>query len=128
MSSRQLNAVHLQVARHAQAALLLLLVVVTLVVAEQTAEPYSSPQMRPRTFGPLFGGIGTALLEGLSGLLTDDDGFGPLAQHYIPPYSPFPFVNRPIYNPYYGQFNPYGLYGYGNPTFGYPFFRNARHK
>jgi hypothetical protein len=126
MSSRQLNVVQLQVAPHATAALLLLLV--SCSPAVQSAGPDSSPETRPRTFGPLLGSIGSALLGGISGLLTDEDEFGPHGQYYTPSYSPFPFVNRPIYNPYYGQFNPYGFYGYGNPAFGYPFFRNARNK
>ncbi|XP_021932416.1 uncharacterized protein LOC110835974 [Zootermopsis nevadensis] len=112
------------IARHATAALSLLLVLHSPAV--QSAGPDSNIDARPRTFGPLLGNLGSALLGGLSSLLTDEDDFAPLAQYYVPSYNPFPF-NRPIYNPYYGQFNPYG-YGYGNSAFGYPFFRNARNK
>jgi hypothetical protein len=98
--------------------------VALLLVSRAAAEGIS--ERRPRTFGPLLGNIGSALFGGLSELLTDDEEFGPLSQYYAPSYIPYPPVNRPIYNPYYGQFNPYGFYGYGNPAFGYPFFRSAR--
>jgi hypothetical protein len=102
-----------------------LLLLASSVTTAQSVEPESKNGANPRTFGPLLGGIGSALLGGLSGLLAEDE-FRPQPQYFGPAYSPFPFINRPIYNPYYGYFNPYGVYGYGNPAFGYPFFRNSR--
>jgi hypothetical protein len=103
---------------------LLLLLLVSWTTAAQTVEPEANRGAKPRTFGPLLGGIGTALLGGINGLLTEDEFVSP-PQYFGPPYSPFPFINRPTFNPYYG-YNPYGFYGYGNPAFGNPFFRNAR--
>jgi hypothetical protein len=106
----------------------LLLLLVSSIMAAQTAGPEGIPDAKPRTFGPLLGSIGSALLGGLGGLLTEEEGYAPLPQYFGPPHSPFPFINRPVYNPYYGHFNPYGFYGYGNQAFGYPFYRNARSK
>jgi hypothetical protein len=117
------HSLHLQVTWCLNATLLLLLA--SRVKTAQTVEPDGNRGAKPRTFGPLLSGIGSALLGGLSGLT---DEIRPLPQYFGLPYSPFPFINRPIYNPYYGYFDQYGLYGYGNPAFGYPFFRNARRK
>jgi hypothetical protein len=119
------HSLHLQVTWFLNAILLLLFA--SSGTTAQTVEPENNRGAKPRTVGPLLGGIGSALLGVLSGLLTEDE-LGPLPQYFGPAYSPFPFINRPIYNPYYGYFNPYVLYGHGNPAFGYPFFRNARSK
>lgn len=102
-----------------QIAALLLLTISTMTPAQS-----DDAGTKPRTIGPLLGSLGSAFLGGLTGHLTEEDEFGPLAQYYGPSYGPFPLVSTP----YYGHINPYGLYGYGYPAFGYPFFRNARLK
>lgn len=118
------HSLHLQVTWFLKATLLLLLA--SSVTKSQPVEPEGSRGAKPRTFGPLQGGIGSTVMGGLSGFLTEE--FGLLPQYFGPSYSPFPIINRPIDNPYYGHFNQYGLHGHGNPAFGYPFFRNARRK
>jgi hypothetical protein len=77
---------------------------------------------KSRTFGPLLGGIGSALLSQLTGHLAEEE-FGPLTQYYGSSYGPYPLVNRP----HYGHNDPHGLYGYGHPALEFPVFRNARH-
>jgi hypothetical protein len=85
-----------------------------------TSAQINGADKTPRTFGPLLGSIGSALLGGL----TPEHEFESLAQYYGPSYGLFPLVHRPSY----GQIYSYGLNGYGHPVFGYPLFRNKRLK
>lgn len=94
-----------------------------LLLTTTTPARSDDQDIKPRTFGPLLGSIGSALLGGLAGHLAEED-FVPLAQYYGPTYGPYPLVSRP----HYGHIDPYGLYGYGHPALVYPVFRNARRK
>jgi hypothetical protein len=92
-----------------------------LLLTTTTPAQNDDQDIKPRTFGPLLGSIGSVLLGGLAGHWAEEE-FGPLAPYYGPSYGPYLLVNRP----HYGHIDPYGLNGYGYPALAYPFFRNAR--
>jgi hypothetical protein len=91
-----------------------------LLLTAMTPAQSDDQDIKPRTFGPLLGSIGGALLGGLAGHLTQEE-FGPLAPYYGPSYGSYLPVNRP----HHGHIGPYGLNGYGYPGLTYPFFPNA---